>query len=218
MREALAGSPRADAGSQDVNITVSFASTGADAGILFGADVAVTCQQLNRARAWVPCVDAATSRHSWDLRVEAPTVCTVVASGDLVGRSKGGARTRTWHYRLAAAAPARAVVFAAGPLNPFTDERAAAALRVAIAESLAPAEDAAAPTTDAAMPEGPDAALTGFGTAQTEASGLLAGTCGAMRLVQCLLEQWLLCKLPWPLFSLVFLPEWACQVCPSAAR
>ena len=198
-------------------MTISYTNTGANAGILFGPDVAVTCQQLSRARAWTPCVDTASSRHSWDLRVEAPSECTVVASGDLVGRSKGGARTRTWHYRLAAAAPARAVVIAAGRLTHFADARPAAALRVAIAESLAPAEDAAAPTTDAAMPEGPDAALSGFSTAEADGRGLLASTCSALRLIQCLLEQWLLCKLPWPLFSLVFLPEWACQARPCLA-
>jgi hypothetical protein len=194
-----------------VTIAVEYSGSHTGAGLLFGDGFAVTCQQHNRARAWVPCVDAPSSRYKWDLQVATADQLTVVASGDLGGRSRAAMQKRTWHYTVAAHIAARDVVIALGDFERFVDARPAAALRAAVAESLAPAEDAAAPSAESLVLEGPVASVTGFAR-RGEASGLLKESCRAVRLVECLLEQWLLSPLPWPLFSIVFLPDWACQV------
>jgi hypothetical protein len=197
--------------SVQVTISVEYSGSNTNAGLLFGEDFAVTCQQRNRARAWVPCVDAPSCRYRWDILVSAAAGLTVLASGDLVGRSKAHAQKRTWHYAVPACIAASNVVVALGDFETYADMQPAATVRAAVAECLAPAEDAAAPAAEALVLEGPVASVTGFARKQ-DSSAVLEESCRAIRLVQCLLEQWLLCPLPWPLFSIVFLPDWACQV------
>ena len=146
------------------------------------------------------------------MQVRAAPDHTVVASGDLVDAmptgKAGRPSARIWHYRVITPAPARAVVLAIGPWRAHVAERATPALRTAVAESVEPAEDAtAAAGADTAMPTGADPAMTGFARREAEEGGLLAETMGALRLVQAILEQWLLCAVPWPMYSLVFVPE-----------
>ena len=146
------------------------------------------------------------------MQVRAAPDHTVVASGDLVDAmptgKTGRPSARIWHYRVVTPAPACAVVLAIGPWRAHVAERATPALRTAVAESVEPAEDAsAAAGADTAMPTGADPAMTGFARREAEEGGLLAETMGALRLVQAILEQWLLCAVPWPMYSLVFVPE-----------
>jgi hypothetical protein len=201
------------AGSRAVDLAIEFSGRDTSAGLRFHEEFAVTCQQRNRARAWMPCVDSSTCRATWDIKVRAVASHIVVACGDLVTSSASAASRppmRIWHYRVGAATPPCSVVVAVGAWQVFVAEGLPTEVRTAVAESLEPAEDASA--VDTAMPTGAEPAVTGFSRRTLEARGLLEETCGGVRLVQCILEQWLLCSVPWPMYSLVFVPSEVCQV------
>jgi hypothetical protein len=137
--------------------------------------------------------------------VQAPAKHTVVASGRLEGITQAGRRTRTWHYTSTIPVAAHAVAFVAGALTTYVDSRPPGAARTTVAELLSPADDTTAPSADVLQPEGDDAVVTHF--ARAAAAPLLPGTCAALHLVQLVIEQSLLCKLPCPLYSQVLRPR-----------
>lgn len=147
-----------------------------------------------------------------DMQLQAADSHVVVGPGELVAtatlpRSLG----RLWHYKVTAPVPARHIGLALGPWAPFVVPDMHAELRAAVAGVIESGEDAAAGGEAALLSEAA-AAVTGFARPEAAKAGLLSSTMQAVRMVQCILEQWLGCPLPVPMLSMVFLPDSQWQV------
>ena len=127
-------------------------------------------------------------------------VHTVLCSGELVTQAMVGRRLRLWHYTLKVQAPASAVAIAVGSFTCRNDDRPIPPLHQAAAEFMSSADDGSA--GEAAALAGEDPIVTHF--ASPTCASLLESTLRPVRLTQALLEQWLTCRLPFPMFSQVW--------------
>jgi hypothetical protein len=119
-----------------------------------------------------------------------------------------------WEYDIPQPVPARCIVVAIGRFTLFVDDRPPAVLSGA-AEFLIPAEDVTGQGGDggaAAGPTGECPGVTCFAPDLTPAANMLGSTCDALALIQSFLEHRLQCRVPWPLYSQLFLPNEVCQV------
>lgn len=149
--------------------------------------------------------------------VQAPEGHTTVASGVLErhpGAADEAEQDESWVYGVPCPIPARSMVLAIGEFDVFVSKQPASALRD-IAESLAPVEDGggqAGETAGGAGGPGREASVTSFAVTGSPSAALLESTCEALPLLQSLSEQVLQCRLPWAMYSLVFVPGEVCQV------
>lgn len=173
----------------------------------------------------MPTVNPPLSVHvsaQYELRglVQTPEGHTAVAAGVLErhpGAAEEAEQDDSWVYSVPCPIPARCMVLAIGQFDIFVSKQAASALRN-VAESLAPVEDGGGPAADTAGGPRPEPTVTSFAATGTPSAALLESTCEALPLLQSLTEQVLQCRLPWAMYSLVFVAGELCQVRLRACR
>jgi len=69
-------------------------------------------------RTWVPCLDAISTRCSWEFEFLVPLDCIVVASGELTDQVVSPSETtKSCHFKSLVPTSAHAIGFAAGPFE-----------------------------------------------------------------------------------------------------
>lgn len=105
------------------DVTVSYRVTHPEAGLYFSAPTAAyphqgtfvaTDNETERARYWLPCVDAPASRTTLELRLRVPSALTVIANGALTDTVLHDDGTSTSVWTLEQPCPSYLICFAVG--------------------------------------------------------------------------------------------------------